>query len=55
LLSTYEAFRSSGVDIVEKGDRKGYVKINYAKWDIDDSDIHDTIVAVYPTFEKGPG
>jgi SanA protein len=45
LLSTYEAFRSSGVDIVEKGDRKGYVKINYAKWDIDDSDIHDTIVA----------
>jgi SanA protein len=45
LLDTHGLFRSSGVDIVEKGDRKGYVKINYARWEADDMDTHDTIVA----------
>jgi SanA protein len=44
LLCTNEILRASGVDIVEKGDKKGFIKINYVTH-VSDTQIHDTIVA----------
>lgn len=45
LLDTQLKFRATGVDIVEKGNRKGYVKINYMNDSLTDTIVHDTIVA----------
>jgi hypothetical protein len=44
LLNTDLSFRASGVDIVEKCGRKGYIKINYTDGYVN-SPIRDTIVA----------
>jgi hypothetical protein len=44
LLSTDESFRNSGVEIIEKCDKRGYIKINYSNEGVDKT-IHDTIVA----------
>lgn len=45
LLHTPEYVRSSGVDLVEKGPRPGFIKIN---WGSHDGIVHDTIVK--PTY-----
>lgn len=45
LLSTPEKLRASGLEIVEKGPRKGLIKINYYDWQ---RGIRDTIVE--PTY-----
>lgn len=44
-LSTPYYVRESGVDLIEKGPRKGLIKINYGAFD---GEIHDTIVK--PTY-----
>ena len=49
LLMTDLALRSSGLEIVEKGPRKGTILINYYNWHIG---ILDTIVA--PTYTPIP-
>lgn len=53
ILATHEMTRDSGIDLVEKGDRKGYVKVNYIKYGpIFDYMVHDTIVpATYTKIE----
>jgi hypothetical protein len=43
LLSTNMAFRESGVEVIEKGDKKGHIRVNYSNGGMD-LDIHDTIV-----------
>jgi hypothetical protein len=45
LLSTIQILRASGVDIVESGNKKGYIKIHYMTGAAMDMVIHDTIVA----------
>ena len=45
LLDTPEYVRASGKEIVEKGPRKGLIKIN---WGAYDGIVHDTIVS--PTY-----
>lgn len=45
LLDTPEYVRASGKEIVEKGPRKGLIKIN---WGVNDGIVHDTIVT--PTY-----
>ena len=52
LLNTSEILRSSGVDIVEKGPRTGYIKIKYTSFDAN-FDLRDTIVkATYTPIQK---
>lgn len=48
-LKFFETLRSSGLEIVEKGPRKGTILINYYNWHIG---ILDTIVA--PTYTPIP-
>ena len=51
-LETCEFFRSSGLDIVEKGPRPGLIKINYMTDGVD-AEIRDTIIApTYTTINK---
>lgn len=45
-LQTPEWFRCSGLEILEKSGRKGYVKINYGIGTIDDGRVLDTVVKV---------
>lgn len=49
-FETTEWFRCSGNEIVEKGNKKGYVKINYGIGTIDDGRVLDTVVRA--TFTK---
>lgn len=49
-LETAEWFRCSGNEILEKGGKKGYVKINYGIGNIDDGKVLDTVVKA--TFTK---
>lgn len=49
LLDTPEYVRSSGVDLVEKGPRPGFIKINYGTWG-PEYELRDTIVK--PTYTK---
>ncbi|MDE6258058.1 MAG: hypothetical protein K2M53_06760 [Muribaculaceae bacterium] len=49
LLSTPEYVRASGVDIVEKGPKPGYIKINYGIGDAE-CKLRDTIVR--PTYTR---
>jgi SanA protein len=54
-LDTGESFRDSGFEVLEKGNRKGYVKINYMQGCVPDADclVHDTIVpATYTKITK---
>jgi hypothetical protein len=44
LLDTDETLRGSGLEVIEKGDKKGYVKVHYTCGGINDV-IRDTIVA----------
>ena len=44
MLETDESLRSSGVEIVEKGPKPGFIKINYAIWGLWKSELRDTIV-----------
>jgi len=53
LPDTDETFRGSGVEIIEIGDKKGYVKINNSHGYLDNT-IRDTIVAAtYTKITKG--
>lgn len=47
LLNTPEYVRASGVDIVEKGPKPGFIKINYGTWGTN-LELRDTIVK--PTY-----
>lgn len=52
LLDTPEYVRASGVDIVEKGPKPGYIKINYGTWGVE-CELRDTIVkATYTPISK---
>jgi hypothetical protein len=44
ILDTNETLRGSGLEVIEKGDKKGYVKVHYSYGGVDDA-ICDTIVA----------
>lgn len=48
LLDTPEYVRSSGIDLVEKGPKPGYIKINYGTYGPDEYEIRDTIIK--PTY-----
>ena len=52
LLDTPEYVRASGVDIVEKGPKPGYIKINYGTSGVE-CELRDTIVkATYTPISK---
>lgn len=49
VLDTPEYVRASGVDIVEKGPKPGFIKINYGTWGAE-CELRDTIVK--PTYTR---
>lgn len=49
ILNTDETLRSSGLEVVEKGDKKGYIKVHFSYGTVDNA-IFDTIVAA--TYDK---